>query len=427
MAIPAGVIFIWTGTNASIPAGWVRETSLDGRFPKVIADGTTNPNTTGGSATHSHNTTSNHSHTLNDHTHSFTVNAAYGGSAGTDFDNENTAGPNHTHTGGTSGSRSGGDLSSVSATYSAVSNNPPFYEVIFIKPSTTASGLPNSVIGFSDDSSFSNNTGKYGGYYHCDGNNSTPDFTNKFLRGAGTGANAGTTGGSFTNVHTLTHTHSVGTHTHSFSSGTVNSVLRDSDPSVTQEFAGSHTHSGNLTSVSDTLTSGNPSITTSETVQPLHKVIYAIQNRNSNTYTPVGIIGMWLGTLSSIPGNFELVTDYFGYYPKHFATALGDVGGSNTHTHSNNTHTHSGSHDHGTTTVSHTASIDRGSSTTYTFIDSLRGGQVFHNITTNTVSTAYSTATTSADSQNNEPEFRTVALIRYKGEKGGAFLFNILK
>jgi hypothetical protein len=429
MALPTGVIFIWTGTNASIPAGWERVTDLDDKFPKGIADGTTEPNVTGGSATHSHNATANHSHTMNDHTHTFTVNGAYGGQAGTQTNSENTAGPNHTHTGGTTGSRSGGDLSSVSATYSAISNNPPYKTVIFIKPTSPAGGLPNLGVGFSDDTLFANNSGKYNGYYKCDGQNGTPDYDTKFIRGASAGADAGTTGGSSTNIHEIVHTHTVATHTHTFASGTVNSILRDSDPSVTNEFSNTHTHSGNLTSVSDTLSAGNPSVTTSETVIPLNKKLLMIQNRSSTVYTPVGIIGMWLGTLANIPSNFELVSSMYGYYPRKTVQLgeIGDVTGSNTHTHTGNTHSHTGSHDHGTTTVSHTASIDRGSSTTYTYIDSLRGGPVYHDITTNTASTTYSNATTDADSASNEPEYRTVAFIKYKGEKGGAFLFNFVR
>ncbi len=425
MAIPNGVIFIWTGTNASIPAGWSRVTDLDDRFPK----GDATPNTTGGSTTHSHNATANHSHTLTSHTHTFTVGGAFGGTAGTQTNSENTAGLNHTHTGGTTGASSGGDLTSVSATYSSISNNPPFYKVIYITPTSVAGGLPNLCLGLSDDTGFSNNSGKYNGYYQCDGNNSTPNLTDRYLLGASAGADAGTTGGSLTNVHEIVHTHTVNTHTHSFSSGTVNSQLRDSDPSVTNEFAGSHTHSGNLTAVSDTLTAGDPSVTTSETVEPNYKKLIAIQNRSSSVYTPVGIIGMWLGSTANVPSNFEVVTTMENYHLKITNTVghIGNTGGSNTHTHTNNSHTHTGSHDHGTTTVSHTASIDRGSSTTYTFIDSLRGGPVYHNITTDTVSTSYSTATTDADSASNEPEYRTVAFIKYKGEKGGAFLFNFLR
>ena len=119
----------------------------------------------------------------------------------------------------------------------------------------------------------------------------------------------------------------------------------------------------------------------------------------------------------------------FDYYPRMTVHTgeIGQTSGSNTHTHTGNTHTHTGSHDHGNTVVSHVADKDRGSSTTYTYIDSLRGGPVYHNITTNTVSTTYSTATTDADSSNNEPEYRTVAFIKYKGEKGGAFLFNLIR
>lgn len=428
MAIPSGVIFIWSGTNASIPSGWTRETSLDGKFPKGIPDALTNPNVTGGSATHTHTSVSTHNHSMDAHTHQATVGGGYGGIAGTQTNSENTAGQNHTHTGGTTGGSTVTDLSTESVTYSAVSNNPPYKDVIFIKPSSSVGGLPTDVIALSDDSSFTNNTGKYAGYYKCDGNNGTTDFDGKFLRGASTGADAGTTGGSYTNVHNLEHTHTVPTHYHYFLSGTVNSQLRDSDPGVTQEFAGSHTHGTDLTAYSDTLNAGNPTVTTSETVQPYHKLFNLIQNKNSSTYTPVGVIGMWLGTLSSIPGNFELLTTYYGSYIKYYnSIAVGTTGGSNTHTHTGNTHTHTGSHNHGTTVVSHVASIDRGSSTAYIYVDSLRGGMVYHNITTDTVNTTYTTATTAANSSSNEPEYRTVAFIKYKGEKGGAFLFNLIR
>jgi hypothetical protein len=37
MAIAASIIFIWPSTNASIPAGWERETTLDAKYPKGTA------------------------------------------------------------------------------------------------------------------------------------------------------------------------------------------------------------------------------------------------------------------------------------------------------------------------------------------------------------------------------------------------------
>jgi hypothetical protein len=431
MAIPSGVIFMWPGTIATIPSGWERVAALDGKFPKSIPDANTNPNVSGGTYGHTHTSTTTHNHTMTPHTHQATVGAAYGGIAGTQTNSENTAGLNHTHTGGTTGGSTVTDLSSESVTYSLVDNAPPYKAVIFIKPTTVAGGLPNLACGFSDDTGFSNNSGKYNGYYQCDGNNGTPDFNGRFPVGASTGVDGGYTGGSLTNVHQLEHTHSVPTHYHYFLSGTVNSQLRDSDPGVTNEFAGSHQHGVDLNSVSDTLNAVYPTVTTTETVQPSHKVLNMIQNRSNTVYTPVGIIGLWLGTLSTIPGNFELVSSMYGYYSKIYTigsgVSIGETGGSNTHTHSNNTHTHTGSHNHGTTTVSHTASIDRGSSTTYTYIDSLRGGPVYHNITTDTVNTTYTDATTSANSSSNEPTYLTTAYIKYKGEKGGAFLFNFVR
>lgn len=59
------------------------------------------------------------------------------------------------------------------------------------------------------------------GWFLCDGNNGTPDMTSRFIRGAGSGQDAGSTGGSDT--HTLTeaemaqHNHGINdpTHTHS--------------------------------------------------------------------------------------------------------------------------------------------------------------------------------------------------------------------
>ena len=55
-SVPNGVIFIWTGTNASIPTGWERVTTLDGRYIKATANAV-NPNVTGGNATHTHTST----------------------------------------------------------------------------------------------------------------------------------------------------------------------------------------------------------------------------------------------------------------------------------------------------------------------------------------------------------------------------------
>ena len=70
-SIPANIILIHIGSNATIPTGWTRETSLDSKFAK--AWGAENPNITGGADTHTH-TSPPHSHSVSAHAHSFTTN-----------------------------------------------------------------------------------------------------------------------------------------------------------------------------------------------------------------------------------------------------------------------------------------------------------------------------------------------------------------
>ena len=73
--IPSGVIVMWSGTLANIPAGWAlcdgdggRPNLLD-KFVKSVPDAITNPGSTGGAATHDH-TQPTHTHTGPSHTHS---------------------------------------------------------------------------------------------------------------------------------------------------------------------------------------------------------------------------------------------------------------------------------------------------------------------------------------------------------------------
>jgi len=423
--ITNGVIFIWTGTNASIPAGWSRVTDLDDRFPKGNLDGLTNPNVTGGALTHTHTGTS-HNHTMASHTHT-TSYAPSNNLNSTLTESGNDGAENgHTHIAVTSSGPVNVSVSSSSVTYSSVSNNPNFYTVIYITPSTTAGGIPNLSVGLSDDSSFVNNTGKYNGYYNCDGNNSTPNLTQRYLAGASTGANAGTTGGSQTNSHTLTHTHTV-SHNHSDQqSGTVTPATITVNRSGSGSDCPTETHTHNTSySSTNTDTSDSPSTSTPENVEPAYKALLAIQNRSLTTYTPVGIIGLWLGTLANIPQNFEIVSSMYDRHLK-IGSVVGDIGvtgGSNTHTHASSSHTHNAiSHTHTISVANHSSTSDNSGSAPRT---SLRShGHPGSSATS--VNAVLDSANTSADSSSNEPEYRTVAFIKYKGETGGSFIFNIL-
>jgi len=413
--IPNGVIFIWTGTHTSIPAGWERVTALDGKYPKGAASGV-DPNVTGGSSTHQHTGTT-HSHT-DSHTHTIsfgTCNVIYntGSTAANCIDA-------HTHPDLTSGAVVGGGLSEVACTYSAVSNDPPYYEVIFITPISGQSGIPDKAVYLYDK------TDSKSGHYVCDGNNSTPNLANKYLKGAATGANAGSTGGSTTNIHTLTHTHIVNSHTHVAATSQVGSGTRRLDGS-SGDFGyavWNHTHTITISGDTTSTLTGTQSLTTTETVEPAYTKLLTVQNRTGHGDARIGMIGMWLGTLTSIPSNYELTsTNMKGRHLKLTATSseIGSTGGSNTHTHAsqNHTHTASGTHTHNApTSINHEAAEYRND-------DSAKGTtkQSVHSLTISSSTSVYSNAATSASSSNNEPEYRTVAFIKLKSLQHSSFMF----
>lgn len=422
MKIPAGVIFIWTGNNNEIPVGWARETALDGKYPKGTPD-STNPNQTGGNSTHEHTVSGTHTHTMVNHTHNVSLQAhTY---------NSDVAGgsstyvvPSHTHATFSSGNSSGGDLSAVSSSYSAISNDPPYYTVIFIRSQYGLSGIPNLALFFSDDEDFENNTGKYFGCYQCNGDNDTPDLRNKYLKGADTDANAGSTGGSTTNVHTLTHasSHSVSSHTHASKTSPAVSGTRSGTNSTSSNWLDVHTHSIALNASTASVSSANPSITTSETVEPEFRKLLPVQNRSGGNYVTTDIIGLWLGTLANIPVGWELITEFNNKFVKcaNDTSEIGDTGGSSTHTHTNNTHTHTASatHTHTATGAEHTTGNhgDGGE-------DSASRGTNAHPVSVQDITATYNNGTTSAESSNNEPEYRTTALIRLVKITGGAGMF----
>ena len=405
--IKTNVIFPWIGVHASIPAGWSRVTDLDDKFPKGTAS-ETDPNDTGGAATHTH-TSSAHTH-ADSHTHTAS-NVMLANNTNATGAGSGTQSAPHVHASEATESIADGALSSEAATYAAFSNNPPYYEVIFIKADSDLLGIPNLAIAFSDDSGFVNNTGTYTGFYKCDGDNSTPDLKNKYLKGAGTGANSGGTGGSLTNVHTLDHTHTVASHTHG---GTLNAVSGEgfSDAAEGMVVAG-HTHAYTSAAATATITSADPELTTTETVEPAYKKLIPVQNRNGSAARFGGMIGMWLGTLASIPKEWKLLTSMNGKHLKcvDAVSEVGTTGGSNTHTHAAQNHTHTtGTHTHASQTLTHNTGAGETSGTSVT-------GQIAtstHTLSFSSDAAVYANASTTADSSSNEPAYRTVAFIKYQ-------------
>ena len=414
MIVP-NIIIIWTGTIASIPSGFARCTELDGRFTKG-SPASTNPNTQGGNATHSH-TSPAHAHTLNSHTHAVTTTSD--GSNQQSSDNSGTESYENPHYHKVNvGGISGGGLSSVTSTYASFSNNPPYKEVIYIK-STGYNFIPTNGIVFWNTSSVPS------GFYFCDGANSTTDLRTSFLRGAASGQEIGAAGGSLTNIHPLIHTHTESTHSHSEVLGGIvtPSGIR---MQVGSGFPGlGHTHTFVLTATTAGSVSNPADLTTAESVQPRHKVLLAIQNKTT-PILPKSIIAMWIGTLASIPAGWNLCDGSLGtpdlreYYIKIATTTsdtLGDASatGSNTHTHAAQGHTHTGgSHTHtdGGSTLNHVSACAEVGGTTAVAIPSFPAPHAgLASIGNQTVS--WASTNTTADESNHEPFNLTVAYLQY--------------
>ena len=411
MLIKNGITFIWSGTAATIPTGWSRVSGLDDYFAKCVADGV-NPNSTGGNATHSHSATGTHSHSINSHTHTITL--PYAQNYRTGQDTASSGQPYgdpgyHYHANFNSGGATSRTVSTVSATYASTSNNPPYHTVIFITPDEDTNYLPAGVITLGD-------TDLTHSFYVCDGNNDTPDLTDKFLLGASAGSDAGDTGGSSTNVHTLTHTH---TSSHSHSSATSGGLIGSNSGRVesgsAEVYWTGHTHTITLTAKSVNLTSVD--LTTSETVEPEHVKLAAFMSDAIRRAAP-GMIGMWLNTLATIPTGWALcdgengTLDLLEKYVKITTTvsAIGDTGGSHTHSHASQTHSHSASHTHGNSPdpVYHSNNVEeRGSGG-----GNLTNSSTYHNTASSDATLTTTTSSTAADEQNNEPEYREVAFIK---------------
>lgn len=424
--IPAGIILIWTGTHAGIPSGWSRETALDDKYPK--AWGAVAPNNIGGAASHTH-TSPAHSHTMASHSHLVTTHGACnqfgdGPAGGTELQHGY-----HSHNNVPVAGVSGGDLSSVTSTYDTFANDPAYYKVIFIKSATPAV-FPTSAVCLYSGSSIPTN------YYECNGSNSTPDLRSRFLKGASTGANAGTTGGTTTNVHALTHTHTESAHSHShrIEGYASNGGIRGPGGGGNRlEYP--HTHTYTLNSNSAGSISGSVSLTTTETVEPAYKKLIALQ-KNASGILVKGIIGLWLGSTSSLPRGWVVcdgnnnTKDMRDKFLKIGASTaeINATGGSNTHTHSAQGHTHTGgNHTHsGNNTDNHSSQMTQrteGGSESVT-----DDSNAYHQINTVGYSTVSWNATnTTANSSDNQPAYRTVAYIQLdKLTYGGSHLLNFL-
>jgi hypothetical protein len=426
MRIPKDVILIWTGLNSNIPSGWTRETSLDDKYPK--AWGNESPNVTGGSATHSH-TASDPGHSLIDHTHTYTTstfnptNQYVTKAWEANYPNYNYHYP-HSHT-GTTGSINGGGLQSVNFTTGEASNDPPFKKVIFIKAGNS-SILQDGICVLWDKTTTPNN--------YTDEN-----YNGKFIKGAGSGEDAGGEGGSLNHSHSVNHSQTISPHSHQ---GSWTNTAPENPPSGGDVFG--RTPINNWTTYihkhwadyGNDNTAGQPSYFTgtyhtTENVEPYH-IKLRLLKKLTGGIKEKGIIGLWLGNTNDIPKGWVLCDGQNGTLDLRDKfikittnpSEIGQVGGSNTHSHASYSHTHPA--------ISHTHSISTGYADSNTYEPAWSGYNTTpknhtHTGTTNATNMTFTNSSITFSTSANQPPYRTVAYIQFQKEiYGGSALLNFI-
>ena len=415
-SIPANVILVWPSTNASIPSGWTRETTLDSKFAKGWGD--ENPNITGGADTHTHTSTA-HSHTIA-HTHTYTISSyAADSTRHHNVGTQDLLAVGHAHT-GTTGASTVADSSSTAATYAAYSSDPPYRKVIFIKASAGAQ-LATDIVAL-----YNSNTPP------ANWSNVTA-LQDRFLKGAPTGADSdlSTDNGSLIQAHGLNHNHTISAHSHAASTSSTGSGTCDRSPDSSDGVRCDHTHSVTPSNSTEFTDSYTVTQTQDETdIQPAYAKLQAIQKAASGIKV-TGIIGLWLGTAASIPNGWELCDGTNGTKDlQNKFIKIGNPsdanGGSNTHTHAAKAHSHTATgHTHPVGALSHAGqNAHRGGDYT---ADHWGSGSSHSAFNTDSSAITLASANTSGDSSNGQPSYRTAVYIEFQNEVGGgAMLFNFL-
>jgi hypothetical protein len=414
--IPAGLIVMWPGTNASIPAGWERTTELDGKYPKGVASAATQPGTTGGAATHSH-TLPTHTH---DTSHGHTVTGASGTATGTVNSSDGAVGttaglPTHTHT--RSPLNSATVVSGTATPGSGTgSNDPARAEVVFIESDGSPLGVPVGAAALTGDIALS-------GW----ADSSLANTGGRYLKGATAGGNGGTTAAS----GVAAHAHSIADHTHAGTSHTHTSPSTGTFNSNRSLFAGptsamwtiSHSHPVNVTAATSAALAlgGAGSSGAAGQLNPPFRQLRLRENVSAGVSLPVGLICLWRGSLGSIPDNWKLcdgtegTPDMFGLYPRVTtdAATVGTTGGSlDPHTHTSPSHTHTtGTHNHATAIPSGAAATTLVSSTNTLAVVTGTHTHTSTNSDNATPTVGGSTSGTLA-STTTEPPFEEVAFVQ---------------
>lgn len=301
-----------------------------------------------------------------------------------------------------------------------LSNEPPYVTVRWIRSLGTTAGIPDGAWVWWDaavlEASWSSPAAARGVY----------------LRGTASGDNGGLTGGSASShSHSWpAHSHPIAAHSHSggtsSSSSSSESLATPSSGVQVPAVGAGHTHTVTVTSAANGASGAQTSGSTGSTTATVPNIVLGVmQNDTGGFALPVGIIGLWLGLLSSIPLSLHLcdgtggTQDTRGRYVKGATlsgsdfTGIGTTGGAETHDHTDpSTHTHTTAHTHNSSldaTTGTTSAVPSGSATatsrphTHTGPTTGSGG-----------GTSGSAAETVADGDHNPPH-RRVCFVKYTG------------
>lgn len=304
MKLPSGVIVLYKGTHASIPTGLSRDTDFDNRFIRGCSSGDVSGGGTGGQENHNHERT----------THSHIVAGDTGTGANLTDSGITTVPPeNHTHQ-----AVEIPENPTELWFWNNANNNPAHITVLFLS-SDGSVGIPNNIIGMwetdTPPNGFENDT----------------DLQERMIKGANTGADGGTTGGSDTHTHTASTSHSHA----SQDSGQEISISAVSTRTGRGIADPKHTHKLTFRSTTPTLQNADS--------RPEYKSLNFIRNNSGGEKeVPNGLIALWKGDKADIPNYWSEYTAMRDYFVRGWSGSGSVIltGGNSFHAHEGNLHTH---------------------------------------------------------------------------------------
>jgi len=445
--IPEGVIVLWPGNNNAWPSGWLRETSLDDRYPKGRTSGAA---ANDGASNHNHNASA-HAHPGDAHTHStttgarrysppinesYSLNLVYGTWASPPLIRRHFGSAYHTHN-DNSGSAAPGSSGSETATWGNSNTPPLYYEMIAIKSDGTPSGFPDDCVVYYNSGSaptdWVNHTASAG----------------RFIKAPTGGGNGTGTGGGVHGHASNAHNHNAASGNHDHAGGTFagsNNEGLNSSSSTPQNNSwvyqvantDQHNHTWDLVAgASGAANSATSPNSGSETYEPPFTILLGIQNTSGADNWLEEAIVLWEGAVSAIPDDWTLCNggnnesgnatpNLDGKYVKMWESGGSSVlatGGNAGHGHgSANNHQHPmASHTHNVT-GSKTGTTPHLNSKSYVTWDTTYSKSSAHYHEANSASAGPSpgnygnTAQDVGTTSNTEPPYRTVAYLSAPAE-----------